>query len=324
MRIAPLLLAAFLMPYGLAALTPGGRLDALHALRQGRADEAYAVLQLAIERNSQDAEAQQLFCRLSLQLERWDDAVSACDKAVALDGSSSDNHLWYGRALGEKADRVSFIKAYGLGKRVKVEFETAVALDPHNAEALSDLGEFYTDAPALLGGGKDKAADIARRLDSIDRARAEELRGRIAAGNRDTAAAEQHFRDAIAAAAPRSAGYWMVLGSFYQKQNDLQRMQQAIRSGLEADGAHGEPLVDAAHLLTRSGQDPETAIRLLREYLASPDKSEDEPAFRVHLMLAGLLSRQGDAAGAAREIQAASAIASIYHPTKQVATNTGR
>jgi hypothetical protein len=82
--------------------------------------------------------------------------------------------------------------------------------------------------------------------------------------------------------------------------------------------------VDAAHLLTRTDQDPQTAIRLLREYLASPDKSEDEPAFRVHLLLAGLLNKQGDTAGAAREIQAATAIASVYHPTKQVATNTGR
>ena len=137
------------------------------------------------------------------------------------------------------------------------------------------------------------------------------------------AAAEQHFREAIAAA-PRSANYWMVLASFYQKQNDLDRMQEAIHSGLEANGAHGEPLVDAAHLLTRSGQDPQTAIRLLRQYLASPDKSEGEPAFRVQLLLANLLKQQGDAAGAAQEIQAASSIASVYHPTKQIATNAGR
>jgi hypothetical protein len=116
----------------------------------------------------------------------------------------------------------------------------------------------------------------------------------------------------------------MILGSFYQKQNDLTRMQDAIHSGLEADGAHGEALVDAAHLLTRAGQDPQAAIRLLREYLASPDKSEDEPAFRVHLLLATMLNKQGDMAGAGREIQAATAIASVYHPKKQVATNTGR
>ena len=323
MRISPLLLIALWIPLNLPALTPESRTAVIHDLQQGHADHALELLQADATASSNDAEAQQLLCRLALQLERWNDAVEACHKAVALDSSSSNNHLWYGRALGEKANRVSFLKAYGLAKRVKAEFETAAALDPDNAEALSDLGEYYTEAPAIVGGGKDKAAAVAIKLDDVERARAEELRGRIAASDKDTAAAEQHFREAIAAS-PRSANYWMVLASFYQKQNDLLRMQEAIRSGLDANGGRGEPLVDAAHLLTRTDQDPQTAIRLLREYLASPDKSEDEPAFRVHLLLAGLLNKQGDTAGAAREIQAATAIASVYHPTKQVATNTGR
>jgi tetratricopeptide (TPR) repeat protein len=325
MRIATLLLIALLLPLQPAALglSAEGRTDVLHDLQQGRADDAIQLLEPATTADNRDAEAQQLLCRLALQLEQWDNAVKACEKAVALDGNNSDNHFWYGRALGEKADRVSFIKAYGLAKRVKAEFEIAASLDPRNAEALSALGEYYTEAPGIVGGGKDKAATVAGRLDDVDHARAEELRGHIAASNKDTAAAEQHFREAINAS-PRPASYWMVLGSFYQKRNDLTRMQEAIHSGLAADGGHGEPLVDAAHLLTRSGQDPQSAIRLLREYLASPEKSEDEPAFRVHLLLAVLLNKQGDTAGAEREIQAATAIASVYHPTKQVATNTGR
>jgi len=323
MRIVPLLLILLLLPFTMAALTPESRMDVIRDLQQGNADHALELLQPAASASNRDAEAEQLLCRVALQLERWNDAVAACEKAVALDDNNSNNHLWYGRALGEKADRSSFVKAYGLAKRVKAEFETAVALDPHNAEALSDLGEYYTEAPAIVGGGKDKAAAVASKLDDVDRARAEELRGRIAASNKNMAAAEQHFREAIAAA-PRSANYWMVLASFYQKENDLDRMKEAIHSGLEANGAHGEPLVDAAHLLTRAGQDPQSAIQLLRAYLASPDKSEDEPAFRVHLLLANLLKQQGDPAGAAQEIQAATSIASVYHPTKQVATNAGR
>jgi tetratricopeptide (TPR) repeat protein len=323
MRVTPLLLVLFLLPLRLPALTAADRTDVVRDLQQGRADHAMELLQPAAERSSGDAEAQQLLCRLALQIERWDEAVASCAKAVALDSDSSDNHLWYGRALGEKADRASFIKAYGLAKRVKSEFETAVSLDPRNAEALSDLGDYYTEAPGIVGGGKDKAAAVADRLDSVDRARAEELRGRIAASNKDFAAAEQHFREAIAVA-PHPATYWMVLASFYQKQNNLLRMQEAIRAGLEANGSRGEPLVDAAHLLTRSGQDPQAAIHLLREYLASPEKSEDEPTFRVQLLLANLLNKQGDTTGAAQQIQAAASIASVYHPTRQVATNTGR
>lgn len=323
MRFLPLLLLALTIPAGAFGLTQEDRSAVEHDLSQGRADHALNLLTPATTQGSRDAEAHQLLCRLSLQIERWDDAVTACERAVSLDGSNSMNHLWYGRALGEKADRVSFLKAYGLGKRVRMEFETAVALDPHNAEALSDLGEFYTEAPGVLGGGKDKAEAVADKLDAIDHARAEELRGRIATSNKDTTAAEQHFRAAIASAA-EPANYWMVLGSFYQHQNDVTRMQEAIRAGLAAPGAHGTPMVDASHLLLRAHQDPQQAVRLLRDYLALPNKSEDEPAFRVHLMLAQLLAQQGDPAAAARESDAAAMLASVYHPNKPAATNTGR
>ena len=304
------------------ALSQQDRVIVMHDLQHGRADEALQLLSPATRPGSADAEAQELLCRVSLQLEHWDEAVSACQSAVTLAPNGSDNHLWYGRALGEKADRVSFITAFGLGKRVRQEFEAAVALDPHNAEALSDLGEFYTEAPAIVGGGRDKAALVADRLDSVDRARAEELRGRIAESLHDNGAAEQHYRAAIGAA-QQPATYWMVLASFYRKQNDFDRMQQAIRAGLAADRLRGTALVDAAHLLTRAGRDPQSVVRLLREYLSSPAKSEEEPAFRVHLLLATLLEQQGDADGAAREVAAASTIASIYHPAKR-STNTGR
>ena len=321
--IVVLAILAFVAPRAAAALSPENREIAIRHLQEGRADDAFHLLQPATAAGTQDAEAQQLMCRLDLQLEQWNDAVTACQKAVALDGNNSDNHLWFGRALGEKADRASFVKAYGLGKRVKIEFETAVSLDSRNAEALSDLGEYYTDAPAIVGGGKDKAAAVADKLDAVDRARAEELRAQIAVSNKDNDQAQDHFRAAIAAA-NHPASYWMVLGSYYQRQKDNDRMQQAIHSGLAADGAKGTPLIDAAHLLTRAQQDPQTAIRLLRQYLALPNKSEEEPAFRVHLFLADLLNKQGDTVGAQREIQSATAIASIYHPAKPVLTNTGR
>ena len=305
------------------ALAPEERSAVVHDLQHGLADSALVRLAPVTTPDSRDGEAHLLLCRVSLQLEHWDAAVSACQRAVALDPDSSTNHVWYGRALGEKADRVSFFSAYGLGKRVRAEFEKAAALDPHNAEALADLGEYYDEAPAVVGGGKDKAAAVAGQLDSVDRARAEELRGHIAESQHDTAGAQQHYRAAIAAA-NEPANYWMVLASFYRRQGDLDQMEDAIHSGIAADRVKGVPLVDAAHLLTRAGRDPELATRLLREYLASPAQSEEEPAFRVHRFLATLLQKQGDGDGAAREVATATSIASVYHPGKQPATNTGR
>ena len=74
-------------------------------------------------------------------------------------------------------------------------------LDPHNAEALSDLGDFYKEAPEIVGGGMDKAEAMAAQLDKIDPARAHLLRARIAESRKDYGTAEREFKQAIATAA---------------------------------------------------------------------------------------------------------------------------
>ncbi len=48
-------------------------------------------------------------------------------------------------------------------------------------------------------------------------------------------------------------------------------------------------LVDAASILTDMHRQLDLAERLLRDYLASPAKSEDAPAFKVHEQLGDLL-----------------------------------
>ena len=106
------------------------------ALQAGEADKAMALLGSL----PQSAEAHNLRCRVFFSLEDWDLAANECQQAVIGDGQSSDNHLWLGRALGEKAERASFLNAYSLGKRVREEFEEAARLSPRNADALARFG----------------------------------------------------------------------------------------------------------------------------------------------------------------------------------------
>jgi hypothetical protein len=76
-------------------------------------------------------------------------------------------------------------------------------------------------------------------------------------------------------------------------------------------------LVDVSSLLTSIHRSPDVAARVLQEYLASPTKTDEAPAFRVHLQLGNLLAKQGDTAGAHREYLAAVALASGYAPAKK-------
>src|ERR1700753_1806033 len=156
-------------------------------LNHGRADHGLQALDQVLTSEPQNAQAHNLRCRIYLQEQRWNEAVKSCQAAVKLGPGNSDFHLWLARAMGEKADRVSFITAYRMAKQIHQEFETAARLDPHSIPALADLGEFYVEAPAIVGGGVDKAEKLAQQLDAISPGKAHYIRAHIAEDKKDYA-----------------------------------------------------------------------------------------------------------------------------------------
>ncbi|HLY40142.1 MAG TPA: hypothetical protein VKR52_02970 [Terracidiphilus sp.] len=286
------------------------------ALQAGEADRALNLL-ASLPRS---ADTHNLRCRVFFTLEQWDPAADACQQAVNLDNQKSDYHLWLGRALGEKADRASFLSAFSLGKRVRSEFELAVQLDPRNAEALADLGEFYYDAPSIVGGGVDKARGVAEQLDKVDPARAHELRARIAAQVKDYGTAEREFKLAIDAGQHPSY-QWMSLASFYRRRERWEDMEQAVENGFRAaqrDRRSGVALYNGASVLIQAGRNPELAAKMLHEYLDGPYKTEEAPAFVAHTRLARLDAKLGDLDGARQERAEAVALAREYQPAQNL------
>jgi tetratricopeptide (TPR) repeat protein len=249
-------------------------------------------------------------------LQQWDTAAQKCEQAVQLDGQNADDHLWLARALGEKADRASFMNAFSLAKRVRSEFEAAARLNSRNAEALSDLGDFYQQAPGVVGGGIDKAETVAAQLDKLDASRAHQLRARIAESRKDYATAEREFKQAVAAAA-HPANYWTTLASFYRRRQRWQDVDTSIHSCQTAAARDKQAVIslyDGAGVLIESNRDPALAVKMLEDYLASSSKSEEAPAFEAHLRLAKLKKQLGDTAGAQHERAAALQLAHDYKP----------
>jgi hypothetical protein len=308
---------------GIAALAEAPRdplAQANAALQAGEADRALTLLNAVSLSSTSLAEAHNLRCRVRFTLEEWDAAASECQEAVRLDGQNSSYHLWLGRALGEKADRAFFTTAYALGKRVRVEFEEAARLNPRNAEALADLGEFYYAAPGVVGGGSGKAEGVAAQLDRVDAARAHELRARIAEQGKDLGTAEREFKQAITASG-HPAFQWMTLASFYRRHERWTEMVSAVQSGIGAaqrDKHAGVALYNGASTLTKANREPALAAKMIEDYLAGPVKTEEAPAFVAHLRLARLKDQLGDGAAAKRERAAALALAHEYKPAQDL------
>ena len=289
-------------------------------LQAGKADEAAALLSEALSSDPKDAEANNLLCRVEYTLQQFDEAAANCEKAVHLSPENARYHLWLGRTIGERASRANFLSAFSLARKTREEFETAVKLDSHDLDALSDLGEFYEEAPGAVGGGMDKAEEIARQIDAVDAARGHQFRATMAERNKDLAVAEQEFKAAIPHAA-HPAFQWMALASFYRRRERWPDMEAAVKSG-EAAASHDKraavALVNGASILARANRQPEFAIKLYESYLASPDKTEEAPAFDVLVKLAKLRKQTGDQAGAEREKAAALSLASHYKPAEEL------
>jgi tetratricopeptide (TPR) repeat protein len=282
------------------------------ALNRGQADTAMQMLDAALKADPNDAEALNLRCRVYYAEERWDDSIGACERAVQIAPGNSSYHMWLGRAYGRKAQQLSLMAAYKMAKLLRVEFETAANLDPKNGEALSDLGEFYAQAPAIVGGGYGKAEAVARQLDGFSPVRALQLRAEIAEQKKDYVAAEAALRAKISAS-HSSAQAWMDLGSFYERRQRWDEMLAALQSGAAAaDRDHGPALADGAVILMKAGREPRLAIEWMRVYLGSNALSEEAPAFVVHARIGTLLKELGDAEGAEKEFEAARALAKDF------------
>ncbi len=292
-------------------------------LAAGRADDAITTLHSRINSSPSDPEAYNLLCRAYFSMGDWDRGISACEKAVALAPNNSRYHMWLGRIYGEKADGSNFFSAASLAGKVRNEFEAAVRLDPNNVDARSDLGEFYLEAPGIVGGGRDKAEAQAQALAALDPAKAGYLKGRIAEKKKDLVTAEKEYRAAIEASRG-SALTWFNLALFFRHQQRWNDMEDAIQHAVSAQVDRPEIIMESGEVLLRSGRNVQAAVQYLRRYLALNSKVEEAPAFKAHYLLGTALEKQGDKQGAAQEYRAALSLAKNFSRAQEALDRLNR
>ena len=288
--------------------------QAFSALQHGRVDEAEQTLRTALATAPGDAYAHQLLCRVFYAQEQADKAVAECEAAVAAAPNNSVNLMWLARAYGQKASHAGPIAGYSLGKKAGQTFKRAVEADPANLDAVNDLGEFYTQAPGIVGGGVDKARPLVATLQSREPAKAHRLLAYIAESSGDSVTAEAEFKRAVDVGHTTDA--YMDLGNFYEVHHKPDQALAAVNAGLAADRKHGPPLMDAATILIAAKRAQDVAERALNDYLASPNQTDEAPVFKAHVILGRLLAKRGDSAGAQREFSAAHALAANFSPAR--------
>jgi tetratricopeptide (TPR) repeat protein len=299
----PLLVATVLF----AAAPPQASNSVTSLLNAGRVDEVIAAL-----KGKDDAASHNLLARAYYAEDKTDDAIHEAEKSVEMAPNNAEFHLWLGRAYGQKAEKSNVFKQAGLAGKVRGEFEKAVQLDPNNVDARSDLAEYYTEAPGMMGGGVDKAKAQADAVAQRDPAAAAFIRAKIAEKKKDDTEAVKEFKAAIAAS-KTPADHWLNLAAYYRDHKNTAEMMEALKKAISSPRKSGAVLHDAAHMLYETGQDLVLAADLARKYLVAPDKSEEVPTFKTHVLLGKILEKRGDKAGSEKEFAAAKQMAHDYN-----------
>ncbi|HXN50388.1 MAG TPA: tetratricopeptide repeat protein [Candidatus Acidoferrum sp.] len=267
--------------------------------------KAARLLQLAVEQNPRDAEIHLLLAKTYYEFQQHDAAIASAEQAVALDPQSSVYHEWLGKVYGEKADHAGMFSALSLAKKARKEFERAVQLDAKNFSAYQALIEFDCSAPAIAGGGEDKAGPEIARLAALDAAEGHYAAGNCRRQKKDFAAADAQFDKALELH-PKSAELIYDIGDYAMKHNQAERLavvadegEKVVPSDPRSEFYRGVAWV----IKNERYQDSE---RLLREYLKrAPLRNSFPPPWRVHEWLGRLYENQQKTQAALEEYEAA-------------------
>jgi tetratricopeptide (TPR) repeat protein len=232
-----------------------------------------------------------------------DAAIDHARNAVKRDKKNAKYHLTLANGYGLKAMKGG-MSAMFYGGKYKEECEAAVKCDPKYVAAYMGLLQYYVMAPAIAGGGRDKANETVATIARLDHYSGHMARAFIARQDKDLAGAEREYLAAARLDSLDPKG-WRMVGSFYMEQK---RFRDAIRVGsrvlaLVPDDLATVYLLAKAHLLL--GDDLKAAESGFKRYIAAASPTDSPGPAAAHWRLGMVYLASGRYAESARAMERA-------------------
>lgn len=216
--------------------------------------------------------------------EDYERAMSLFEKAAKAEPGVPQYHQWLAKATGRRAERVNPLRAWGLAGKVRAGFEKAAQMSGSDVEILSDLFEFYLQAPGMVGGGEDKARKVAEKIAQLSPGEGHRVRAALLLKKKDYAGAERELRKALELE-PDKLSRILDLASFLAERGRNEEADKLFARAAELAPNSPKYLFARGKQLALSRRDPQEARRLLSEYLQSPRQPDDPPPSEVQGIL---------------------------------------
>ena len=245
---------AVLLSGALHAVTPEQIAAALALREAGRPAEAQAALEQLAAAEPRHPEVNYQLGVLAYLRDDTGAAIRHLETALAVAPGEARYHYHYGHAQGRSAQKAGVLSKLGHARKCLAAYERAVALAPDVAEFRESLFEFYRQAPAVVGGGRDKAVAQAEAIKRLDPPRGRVVFATLHAGEGKFAEAFAQFEEVLQASPDDYLSLYHLGRLAATTGHALERGLACLRRCLELTPPPGKDVPGHAYVQWRLGQ----------------------------------------------------------------------
>jgi tetratricopeptide (TPR) repeat protein len=229
-----------------------------------------------LDKQSNDPAVQFLLGRDYFMLGDFKKASECLENAVYGAPASAEYVDWLGRAYGKRAENSNLLFAPGFASKARQAFEKSVEVNPRDSDALSDLFDYYLDAPGFMGGGYDKAFAVTAKMAVFDPSEAYFERSKLAQKKKEYQDAEQELRQSIAIA-PRSVGHLIELAKLLSTQGHIRESDDVLLQARQVAPNSPRVWFATANIYIQQKRNLDEAKSLLVKYVQAAVTVDDPP-----------------------------------------------
>lgn len=273
--------------------------DAL--LKAKKYEEAKKLLTPIKEGDKDYAAARYYLGRIAYGEQKLDDAIDLFEEAIEANGKIADYHVWYGNAIGSAIQDANVFKQGMMAPKIKTAYEKAVELDPKNLVAYQGLIAYYSQAPSMMGGGKDKAYATADKLKKVNMAAGCRAKAGIYVSDKKIVEAEQEWKEAVKAEPANFSG----LIQFYTNQKKYSSAFATLDEALKKTPDDMLLGYQYGRTSALSGERLAQGEAYLTKYLSYKPKETEPSLAGANMRLGQILEKKGNKPEAKKYFQTA-------------------
>jgi tetratricopeptide (TPR) repeat protein len=231
---------------------------------------AIATLSASLPQSRDSAQVHYWLGRNYYELHEYDKAASHLEQATKLDPKNAEYFRQLGHVYGALAEER---KSFTLARKVKQALETSVTLAPGSISARRDFMQYLAEAPWVVGGDKAKARSQIKAIAAIDPIQGKMAQAAYYASVKDWKEAEEEY-NSIIASRPANIEAYMEAAGFFEGRGNAGGIEKSMEGAARVNSR--DPRIGyfkgVALVLRRTDQ--ATAERLLKSYIALPERSD--------------------------------------------------